>query len=76
MKRPLPVWSIVAAVAAALGFVAIFFMKNGTGEASRDELIKIRNNQRSFSAGGPPPGPNAPGGASDTSGNTQGYFRH
>jgi len=74
MKRPLPAWSIIAAVAAALGFVAIFFVKNGTGEANRDELINVRNNQRKFSAGAPP-SPNAPGGANDTSGHTQGYFR-
>ncbi|MGV3616533.1 MAG: hypothetical protein ACO1SV_14490 [Fimbriimonas sp.] len=58
-KRELPVWSVVAAIAAAIGFVVVLFFKAGSaGEASREELIEIRSNQRKFSSA-PAPNPDA-----------------
>jgi hypothetical protein len=54
MKQQLPVWSIVAAIAAALIVVALVLFKGPSGEASKEELIKIRQNQRNFSSGAPP----------------------
>ena len=54
MKQQLPVWSIVAAIAAALIVVVLVLFKGPSGEASKEELTKIRQNQRNFSAGAPP----------------------
>jgi hypothetical protein len=54
-KRELPTWAVVASLALAAGFVVLLFAKgmNG-GDASKDELMKIRNNQRSFASGSTP----------------------
>ena len=48
MKKELPVWSIVAGVGVAVLLVAVLFLKGGSGEASKDELIQIRSNQAKF----------------------------
>ncbi|RYG48752.1 hypothetical protein EON79_03540 [bacterium] len=48
MKQPVPVWAIVAAVAAALVLITVFFVKGASGgDPSTDEIAKIRNAQRS-----------------------------
>lgn len=53
--KPIPTWAIVASLVAVLGFVVVLFAKGANGgDASRDELMKIRNNQRSFASGSTP----------------------
>lgn len=61
MKKPIPVWAVVASVAAVLGVAIGFYAKaaNG-GDASKEELSKIRNNMRNF-ASAPAPTQNADG---------------
>ncbi len=53
--KQLPPWAIVASLVVVVGFVVVLFAKGANGgDASRDELMKIRNNQRSFSSGSVP----------------------
>lgn len=54
MKKEIPTWSVVVLIAAALGLVAVFFMKNGTGDASKEELAEVRGNMQRMSQGGGP----------------------
>jgi hypothetical protein len=54
MKKALPVWQIVAAVAAALVVVGLIFTFGGSGEASKQELVNIRQNQQKMTIGAPP----------------------
>jgi|GEM_PF-7134095 len=54
MKKELSVWSILAVIAAALVVVGFIFIKGGNGDASKDELTKIRQNQRNMSGSAPP----------------------
>jgi hypothetical protein len=75
-KKPLPTWAVVASFTVVLGFVVALFAKGANGgDASREELMRIRNNQRSFASastpgasaanrdGTPLGGPGAPPGA-------------
>ncbi|RYG34350.1 hypothetical protein EON81_15795 [bacterium] len=58
MKQPMPIWAIVAAVAAALVLVTVVFVKGASGgDPSTDEIAKIRNAQRSpgIASGAAPP---------------------
>lgn len=54
MKLQIPTWSVVTVIAVALVGVVFLFVNGGSGDASKDELVKLRQNQRNFSAGGPP----------------------
>ncbi len=68
MKLQIPTWSVVTVLAVALVGVVFLFVKGGSGDASKEELVKLGQNQRNFSAGGPPsaraPDSGAPGGGS------------
>lgn len=57
MKKPLPIWSVVAAIGAAAVMVFFVFTKSGAGEPNRDELMKIRGNMRAWGGGGQTPHP-------------------
>lgn len=48
MKKELPVWQIIAAIGAAVVLVGLVLWKGGAGDASREEITRIRRNQASF----------------------------
>lgn len=59
-KKELPMWSVIAAIAACFVVVVILFSRGGAaGEASEADLTEIRGNQRKFSSA-PMPNPPAP----------------
>ncbi len=66
-KRELPTWAVVTSVVVVVGFVVALFAKGANGgDASKDELMMIRNNQRSFASSSAPS--NTPGGPANTPG--------
>ena len=57
-KKELPTWAVISAIAAAVGLVAVLFVRGGSmGDPSADEITKIRNAQSSQAANSlTPPG--------------------
>lgn len=53
-KLQIPMWSVITVIALAVVGVVFLFVLGGNGDASKEELTQIRQNQAKFSAGGPP----------------------
>lgn len=54
-KRELPTWAVAGSIVAVVAVVIALFAKGASGgDASKDELMQIRNNQRSFASGSAP----------------------
>lgn len=54
-KKELPTWAVAGSIIAVVLVVVALFAKGANGgDASKDELMKIRNNQRSFASGSAP----------------------
>jgi hypothetical protein len=54
-SKELPKWAVAGSIAAVVIVVVALFAKGANGgDASKDELMQIRNNQRGFASGSAP----------------------